>query len=81
MTKELTSLQLADGTLLWTVSKVCEHIGVAKTTFTSYVSKRVAPQPAFAIERTRLWDAEEIKAWHATRPGSPVPNAPTAKAQ
>ena len=81
MTNELTSLQLADGTVLWTVSKVCEHVGVGKPTFTSYVSKHLAPQPAFTIERTRLWDAEEVKAWHAARPGSPVPNAPTAKAR
>ncbi|WP_313770388.1 hypothetical protein [Corynebacterium anserum] len=31
---------------------------------------------ATILGKTRLWDAEEVKAWHAQRPGSPIPNHP-----
>lgn len=72
----LTTITLGDGTALWPITTVCEHVGVAKATFTSYVSKEFAPAPTHQIENTRLWDAEEVRAWHANRPGSPVPNAP-----
>lgn len=77
MTTPLTSLTLADGTELWTITAVASFLNIGKATFTSYVSKQQAPAPAYTVERTRLWDAEEIKTWHAARPGSPVPNHPT----
>ncbi|MDU0479412.1 hypothetical protein QVA66_09190 [Staphylococcus chromogenes] len=79
MTTALDHLDLADGRTLWTVSAVCAHLGIGKATFTSYVSKGFAPAPACTVERTRLWDAEEVKTWHAGRPGSPVKNAPRAR--
>ncbi|WP_165242159.1 helix-turn-helix transcriptional regulator [Corynebacterium lizhenjunii] len=79
MSEERHELTLAEGRTLWTISKVVTHLGIGKATFTSYVSKGIAPAPAIHIERTRLWDADEIRAWHAARPGSPVRNAPRAK--
>lgn len=79
MTAQLNELTLSDGRTLWTVSRVVQHLGIGKATFTSYVSKGFAPAPAIELERTRLWDAEEVKQWHANRPGSPVPNHPGSK--
>ena len=57
-----------NGIEYWTVTAITQHIGVTKSTFASYVACGQAPQPAFQLERTRLWDAAEIKQWHASRP-------------
>ena len=57
-----------NGIEYWTVTAITQHIGVAKSTFASYVARGQAPHPAFQLERTRLWDANEIKQWHASRP-------------
>ena len=63
-----------DGIEYWTVTAITQHIGVAKSTFASYVARGQALQPAFQLERTRLWDAAEIKQWHASPPQSnPTP--------
>lgn len=72
MSTPLTSLTLNDGTELWTISSVVDYLGISKSAFTSYVSKQIAPAPMYTVERTRLWDAEEVKTWHSNRPGSPV---------
>ena len=61
-----------NGVEYWTVTAITQHIGVAKSTFASYVARGQAPQPAFQLERTRLWDANEIKQWHASRPTTAV---------
>lgn len=76
MTHQLSELTLSTGQELWTVSKICEHVGIEKLTWSGYVTRGTAPAPAYQVERTRLWDAEEVKTWHAQRPGSPVPNSP-----
>ena len=57
----LTEITTREGITYWTISKIVEYIGVSKSSFTSYVAKGFAPTPVAAVERTRLWDAQEIK--------------------
>lgn len=73
------TLTLANGRELWTATHICQLLGIAKPTWTGYVTRRQAPAPIMQVERTRLWDAEEVRDWHAARPGSPVPNSPEHK--
>lgn len=66
---------------LWTASQCATHCGVTNATWNSYVNKHFAPPISEQLnQRTPLWDAEEVKVWHANRPGSPVRNAPKPKA-
>lgn len=71
------------GHILWLQADCAAHCGVTTSTFRSYNrtgSKMNVPTPVAHLDgRTPLWDAEEIKAWHARRPGSPVPGAPTPR--
>ncbi|MEU3013329.1 hypothetical protein [Nocardia asteroides] len=65
-----------DGREMWTAERCAEHIGAEVRTWQGYVkrptAKHPAPQSPFAIGRTPLWYADEVKAWHAHRPGSPI---------
>jgi predicted DNA-binding transcriptional regulator AlpA len=79
MTTPLTVLHTATGEELWAASAVNEYLGIGKSTFTSCVSKGIAPTPKYSIERTKLWDASEIRQWHSNRPDSPVTNHPAGK--
>ena len=47
------------------------HIGVAHDTWRSYVSRgnAGAPKPVRHVGRTPLWNADEVRQWHAQRPG------------
>ena len=36
-----------NGVEYWTVTAITQHIGVAKSTFASYVARGQAPQPAY----------------------------------
>lgn len=67
------------GRELWTTDQCAAHCGVLRTTWSSYARIPSAPKSVASIGRSPLWDAGEVKAWHAARPGSPVPNAPTAQ--
>ncbi|MCG7232897.1 MULTISPECIES: hypothetical protein [Corynebacterium] len=60
------------GDELWTGSDCAAHIGVSYATWRNYSANHRTPEHvATILGRTRLWLAEDIKRWHASRPGSP----------
>nr|WP_255716731.1 hypothetical protein [Corynebacterium sp. ACRPR] len=65
---------------MWTVNQCAEHCGITATTWRSYRKRGAthpSPRPVARLDgRTPLWDADEVRAWHESRPGSPVRNAP-----
>jgi len=52
----------ATGRVLWRVVDCATYCGIGPRTWANY----------HAGGRTPLWDAEEVKTWHANRPGSPI---------
>lgn len=65
------------GRELWRTTDCAEHVGIGTSAWRTYVSTGRAPKAVAELgPRMPLWDAEEIRAWNNTRPGSPVPNAP-----
>jgi hypothetical protein len=65
---------------VWTASEVAEHLGIARGTWRSYVTRgdADAPRPLGTIgevgadRRTRrvdVWDPQVVAAWRAARPG------------
>ncbi|MBB1023338.1 MULTISPECIES: helix-turn-helix transcriptional regulator [unclassified Dietzia] len=69
------------GDELWTATQCAEHCGISPATWRGYVSQGRTPGSLAAFERSPLWRADDIRDWHAARPGSPVSNAPTSKAK
>ena len=68
------------GARLWTSAECASHCGVSRSTWASYYRLKNVPEPVATLgARSPLWDAEAVRAWHAARPGSPVPNAPKAR--
>ena len=65
------------GRVLWRVTECAAHCDIAASTWTTYNAQGRTPSLVTHLDkRTPLWDAEEVKQWHANRPGSPVPGAP-----
>lgn len=57
------------GRVLWRSSECADHCRLVLRTWSSYVSHNRAPAPVGHLDaRTPLWDAEEVKTWHASRP-------------
>lgn len=59
---------------LWTTTQAAEHCGVKASTFRDYRSKSQLGVPAPVGSQPGrggqdLYDADEIRAWHANRPG------------
>lgn len=68
------------GKELWRVKECAQHCGIKPSTWTTYAAQGRTPAPVTEFDkRTPLWFADEVKDWHANRPGSPVTNHPTAK--
>ncbi|MFI5504500.1 helix-turn-helix transcriptional regulator [Corynebacterium kutscheri] len=68
------------GRILWRSIDCANHAGITTSTWRTYVSTGNAPaQVASLGARMPLWDAEEVKTWQASRPGSPVTNSPKAQ--
>nr|WP_246394868.1 hypothetical protein [Corynebacterium anserum] len=64
-----TIIDTDTGRVLWRSIECAEHCQFVLRTWSSYVSRKQAPQPVAHLDaRTPLWDAEEVKAWHAQRP-------------
>ncbi|MFC9874895.1 hypothetical protein [Nocardia salmonicida] len=64
-----------DGREMWRVEHCAAYIGVEPKTWTSYTARPPKEHPIpkpIRIGRTPLWVADEIKEWHANRPGSPI---------
>jgi predicted DNA-binding transcriptional regulator AlpA len=57
------------GREVWTTNQCCEHAGVSRPTWSSYVSRGQAPSPVGHLDRMSLWDADAVRAWDANRPG------------
>nr|WP_235681370.1 hypothetical protein [Tomitella gaofuii] len=53
----------------WLRADCADHVGVTASTWSAYVNRHRAPQPIEYVGRTPLWDADEVRAWHAGRPG------------
>ncbi|AKS14008.1 hypothetical protein LJU02_08455 [Corynebacterium pseudotuberculosis] len=65
------------GRELWRVEDCANHCNIGKGTWRTYVADGRAPRHIADFgPRFPLWDAEEVKTWHANRPGSPVKNHP-----
>ena len=63
----------ATGRALWRVIDCATYCGIGPRTWANYCANGRTPQPVAHLDgRTPLWDAEEVKAWHANRPGSPI---------
>ncbi|QPK78315.1 hypothetical protein G7Y31_06915 [Corynebacterium lizhenjunii] len=61
------------GRELWRVKECAAHCGIKPSTWTTYTAQGRTPAPiAHFDQRTPVWDAAEVKAWHAARPGSPT---------
>lgn len=60
------------GDELWTGADCADHIGVSYAAWRNYSANHRTPeQVAMILGRTRLWLADEVREWHANRPGSP----------
>ena len=63
----------ATGRVLWRVIDCATYCGIGPRTWANYHAGGRTPQPVAHLDgRTPLWDAEEVKAWHAGRPGAPI---------
>ena len=63
----------ATGRVLWRVIDCAAYCGIGPRTWANYRANGRTPQPVAHLDgRTPLWDAEEVKAWHAGRPGAPI---------
>ncbi|QPK78386.1 hypothetical protein G7Y31_07340 [Corynebacterium lizhenjunii] len=61
------------GRELWRSKECAEHCNITTPTWGNYYANGRTPQPVAMLDkRSPLWDAEEVKTWHAARPGSPV---------
>lgn len=64
------------GKPLWRAKECASYCGIAATTWRRYVKDNRAPSAVAYLDCTPLWDPEEVRLWHETRPGSPVPRSP-----
>lgn len=56
----------------WTTAQVAEYCGVRPSTYRNYVSEGRAPGPLAERDPesgAKLYDADAVKVWHASRPG------------
>ncbi|MBK4151020.1 hypothetical protein GWO60_06665 [Corynebacterium macginleyi] len=61
------------GKELWRTTECAAHCGITPRTWASYHANKRTPAPVAMLDgRSALWLAEDIKRWHAARPGSPA---------
>lgn len=51
----------------WTSSQAAEALGVARGTFTAYVSRGQAPSAAAYLDRLALWLVDDVRRWDRSR--------------
>ncbi len=56
------------GVELWTASQCADYSGTARGTFTSYAGRGRAPLPVTKLHGLTLWNSNDVKEWHETRP-------------
>lgn len=67
------------GARLWNGTQCADYIGVTARTWSNYYANGRTPKPVATWGKAApLWDAEEIKAGQANRPGSPWSTLPRA---
>lgn len=64
------------GRELWRIADCAAWCGIRASTWRQYTAAGRVPTPGGQLGKTPLWNAEEVKTWHANRPGSPVRNHP-----
>lgn len=58
------------GRELWTIAQCAEYCGITPVTWRSYTRKNIPPAPITHLNgHTPLWVADDVKHWHASRPG------------
>lgn len=69
----------------WTADEVIAYLSeqgapIARDTWHSYVSRDQAPaaDPSLRVGRTPRWRPDQVRAWHAGRPGRGAPGVPRA---
>lgn len=65
----------------WSRDDCASYLSIAPNTWSSYVSRRQAPQPAGHVGGSPWWRPEDVKAWNDTRrgPGNWGPHKTTPK--
>lgn len=61
------------GKELWRAVECAKHCDITTRTWANYYANGRTPDPVAMLDgRSALWFAEDIKHWHANRPGSPA---------
>ena len=64
------------GAVLWRIADCASWCNITPGSWRVYAAQQRTPAQVGELDhRTPLWDAEEVKSWHASRPGSPVKNS------
>lgn len=58
-----------DGREVLTAAECATIAGCAQSTWRAYVARSQAPKPTHRVGHSNLWDAAEVRAWAADRPG------------
>lgn len=64
---KLAIIDTETGTTYWTAHDCADYLGITVNTWSSYVSRRHAPQSAGTYDKLRVWSANEVKEWHSNR--------------
>lgn len=57
------------GRVLWRTADCAEFCGLTIRTWGAYAARGQCPASVIHLDaRTPLWDAEEVRQWHAARP-------------
>lgn len=57
---------------LWRVKECAAHCGLTPSSWRAYSAKGRTPESVGSLDtKTPLWDAEAVREWHMSRPGSP----------
>lgn len=59
-----------NGRECWFGRSCANHAGIELTTWSAYTYRGHAPAPIGEYDGRRVWLADEVRAWHASRPGS-----------
>lgn len=60
----------------WIAQEAAEHARLAPATWSAYVTAGTAPQPRRSVDGSRLWDADEVRAFADARAAKRVKTTP-----
>lgn len=63
----LTIIDKDTGLTYWTAHDCARYLDIAVDTWSSYVSRRQAPQSVGYYDKLRVWSAYEVEAWNQNR--------------